>query len=87
MAVEDSNIITRDISILHKSPDNDVVMGHFAIENTSTGVVNYVVAASGVPGLRDVTPRKVACPQASLASVVTPSPASKGDMGVEVLNN
>ena len=61
MAVEDSNIITQDISILHKSPDNDIVMGHFLIENKSTGVVTDVVAASRVPGLRDVTPCKVVC--------------------------
>ena len=87
MAVADSNIITQGTSILHKSPDNDMVMGHFLIENTSTGVVTDVVAASCVPGLRDVTPRKVACSQGSLASVVTPSPASKGDRGLEVINN
>ena len=85
--VVDSNIITQEISILHKSPDNDVVMGHFAIENTSTGVVTDVVATSHVPGLQDVTPRKLVCPQASLASVVNPSPASKGDRGLEVIKN
>ena len=68
MAVEDSKIITQDISILHKSPDNDMFMGHFLIENTSTGVVTDVVAASCVPGLKDVTPIKVACLQASLES-------------------
>ena len=87
MVVVDSNIITQDISILHKSPDNDMVMGHFLIENKSTGVVTDVVAASCVPWLRDVTPRKVACSQASLASVVTPSTVSKGDRGLEVINN
>ena len=87
MVVADSKIITQDISILQESPDNQVIMGHFVIENTSTRVVTDVVAVSHISGLQDVTPRKVACPQESLASVVTPSTASKGDRGLEVIKN